>query len=70
MAWNLSLTTILIGKEDGMVSLLGESKWFLGKMNGPLEEQVGSVTVHNKACLGVVLTSSLLSHDESVFPGW
>lgn len=32
------LTTILIGKGRENIGLLGESKWFLGKMNGFLEK--------------------------------
>lgn len=35
------------------------------KMNGPLEEQMGSVLVCDKVCLGVVSTSSFLSCDKS-----
>ena len=30
------------------VSLLGESKWILGKMNGPLEKQLGNIIVCGK----------------------
>ena len=33
-------------------------------MNGPLEEQMGSMIVCDKVCLGLVLTPSLLSHDK------
>lgn len=48
---------------------LRERKRFLGKMNGPLEEKIGSMTVCDKVCLGVVWTSSSLSYDESISPG-
>lgn len=52
-----------------VIALLWESKWFLGKMTGALEEYMGDVAVCDKCCLGAVWTCSLLSHDESTFPG-
>ena len=41
----------------------------LGKMTGALEEYMGDAAVCDKFCLGAVWTCSLLSHDESIFPG-
>lgn len=41
------------------------NKWVLGEMYGPSEEQVGDIIVCDTVCLGVVLTSNLLSWDES-----
>lgn len=35
---NSGLNAILIGAGAGNVGLLGESRWFLGKMSRPLEE--------------------------------
>ena len=35
-------------------------------MSGPFEEQMGDVTVCDKVCLNVVLTSSLPSFDNSL----
>ena len=32
-----------------------------GKMNGPLEEEMGGMIICDNVCLGVVLTSNLLS---------
>lgn len=43
------------GVEDG--GLLRESKWIIGRINGPLEEEMEGRIVH----WGVVSTSSLLS---------
>lgn len=34
----------------GDVGLLGENKWFLGKMNGLLEEQMGGMIIYGKVC--------------------
>lgn len=56
-----------VGKGMGGCSLLGKSKLFGGKMNGPLEEQVRDMTVCDTVCL--VSISSLLSWNESIFPG-
>ena len=39
-------------------------------MNGPLHEQRRGIMVCDKVCLGVMLTSSLHSCDESIFCGW
>lgn len=56
--------TILMGdgRRDG--SHLGETIWFLGRMNRPLEEWMGGIIVCDRVYLGVVF-SSLLSCDES-----
>lgn len=35
------------------------------KLGGPLEEQMRDMNVCDKACLDVVWTSSLFSHDKS-----
>lgn len=43
------------------IGFLGESNWFLGKMNGPSEDML----VCDEVCLSVVPTSSLLSYDKS-----
>lgn len=54
------------------VGLLEENQLFLGKMNGPLEEEMRDC---DKVCLDVV-SPSLLSCDnkstcdKSIFPGW
>ena len=57
------------GKNREDVNLLRESKWILGKINGPLEEQMGHVIVCDKIYLGVVLTSSFLYCNGSASPG-
>ena len=49
--------------------LLGESKWFLGRINEPFQEKMGVMLVYGKLRLGVVSTSSLPYCDESIFPG-
>ena len=59
---------LLIGGEWN-IGNIGSSKWLIRKVNGLWEEQKGDMTVCDKVCLGVVLISSLLSCDESVFPG-
>lgn len=43
----------------GDVGHLKESKWFLGKMNEPLEGEMGDLTVCDKVYLRVELISSL-----------
>lgn len=60
-----SLKYHLNGERGWDVGILGKSKWVLGEMNGPLEEQMGGIIVCDTVCLGVVLTSILLSCDES-----
>ena len=41
---NSGLNAIFIEEgEEGDVGLSEESKWFLGKMKGPLEEQTGGL---------------------------
>lgn len=48
------------------VGNLGESKWFLEKMNEwALQRIHGRYNSYEKVCLGVVLTASLLSCDKS-----
>ena len=47
-----------MGKEKG--GYTGESKWFLGKMNGALKEKMGGMIVCDKVCLDVVWTFSVL----------
>lgn len=47
------------------VGNLGESKWFLGKMNEwALQRIDGRYNSCEKICLSVVLTASLLSYDK------
>lgn len=33
------------------IGILGENKWFLGKMNQPLEEQIGGMIICDKVCM-------------------
>lgn len=47
------------GNGGGHVDPSGESKWFLGKTNGPREEQMGDTIVCYKVCLGMVCDKSL-----------
>ena len=62
--WDSGWNTIFVGKGKWGCSLLEENKLFLGKMNGPLEEEMGDMTVGGTVCL--MSTSSLLSCDQSV----
>lgn len=45
--------------------LLGESKWFFGKINGSLEEQMWDGIICDTVCPDVVSTSPLLSCNKS-----
>ena len=47
------------------IGLLGQSKWILGKMKGPLGDKMGGMIVGDSVSLGVVSTSILFSCDES-----
>lgn len=59
--WHLSLCSILIGEREEQKSCLWASKWFLGKINGPLgeeivgmKEEIIDMIVCVIFCLGVV----------------
>lgn len=41
LAWNSGLNPILMGKGEEGCRPLGENEGFLGKVSGPLEEQMG-----------------------------
>lgn len=59
---------IFIRKGEEGIGLLEVTKLLLGKTNGPFEEQMGSMMVYDKVCLGVRSTDFwFLSCDKSQF---
>lgn len=47
------------------IGLLGQSKWFSGKMKEPLGDEMGGMIVGDSVSLGVVSTSILSSCGKS-----
>ena len=60
----------LTGKGEGGYRPFREKKLFLGKMKGFLAKQMKDMRICNNVCLGVVLTSSLLSCNDSQSSLW